>query len=448
MNRADGTEEAPDGARPRYEQSHPAKSEPRSGSPSHSNMNPTENLTHAATTVTDGGESMYTYDTSRDLAAYFTEIDGRKFGSQASPYLLPADETEFWRLDKQHTAFLVGLGELYPCPDVVERVLAPRPGETIEVVDLGCGTGTWALSMAKRFPHAQVLGIDVSPNPLNPTLLTANIRFEVEDINTGLAHYANRFDLVHMRCVGGGLLDYTQAITYAAQCVKPGGVLIVADLDIMLCAEDMISSQRMATPDYPQGSWLQRYFYEFRWSYAVNGSDVLGADKVLDKGLWEQPLLHGCEAAGVYIPIGPWPKSTDSAEAQRLEFGGILLRQNLRAVLRSCQTLMRKAGIPQDLLDEWVQKCDEELDTLKIHSWLQLRMFWGQRKPTSTTSTQEASTGTSSTEVNFQPSNWVPHRQVHLYHSAEECENARKMRMDTLGEVAKPVALNLAGSDK
>lgn len=29
------------------------------------------------------------------------------------------------------------MGGLYPCPDLVERVLAPKAGETVEMADLG-----------------------------------------------------------------------------------------------------------------------------------------------------------------------------------------------------------------------------------------------------------------------------------------------------------------------
>lgn len=57
--------------------------------------------------------------------------------SLATYLYISKDETEFWRLDKQHTAFLIALADLYPCPDLVERALAPRPGETIEMMDLG-----------------------------------------------------------------------------------------------------------------------------------------------------------------------------------------------------------------------------------------------------------------------------------------------------------------------
>jgi len=114
--------------------------------------------------------------------------------------------------------------------------------------------------MARRFPHAQVLGIDLAPVPLTPGQFTTNIRFEIDDMNLGLPHHVGRFDLVHMRCVGGGS-DYSQAITIAAQCVKSGGLLLVLDVDLQLCAEDKVSAQKMATPDQPDGSWLQRYFH-------------------------------------------------------------------------------------------------------------------------------------------------------------------------------------------
>src|SRR4051812_37332354 len=107
--------------------------------------------------------------------------------------------------------------------------------------------------MAKQFPHASVLGIDIVPVPLKPELLTSNIRFEMDDVNSGLPHYAGRFDLVHMRMVGGGLPEYSEAITTAARCLKPGGVLVVIELDTLLCAEDMVSSQKMFTPDQPNG---------------------------------------------------------------------------------------------------------------------------------------------------------------------------------------------------
>ena len=57
---------------------------------------------------------------------------------------------------------------LYPAPAEVERVLAPRVnGTRPKVLDLGTGSGIWAIEMAELYPGVDVLGIDligVKPN--------------------------------------------------------------------------------------------------------------------------------------------------------------------------------------------------------------------------------------------------------------------------------------------
>jgi hypothetical protein len=137
-----------------------------------------------------------------------------------------------------------------------------------------------------------------------------------------------------MRLVGAGLPNYAQGITTAARCLKPGGILIIGEFDMNSCAEDMVSSQKMAldTPDEAGNSWIQRYRYggssssplsscfsliilmrfvssetEFRWANAVNGTDIFQAEEMLDHGLWGHPLLDHCGAGSLFTPLGPWP---------------------------------------------------------------------------------------------------------------------------------------------
>jgi hypothetical protein len=83
-------------ARARYEQSHPGKSHRRTQPPTpstwpQSGLKDSMDLSHAGSSAS-GAESIYSYDTSRDLSNYFREINGRKFSSQASTYMLPAGE--------------------------------------------------------------------------------------------------------------------------------------------------------------------------------------------------------------------------------------------------------------------------------------------------------------------------------------------------------------------
>lgn len=57
-------------------------------------------------------------------------------------------------MDLEHHIFLLLLdGELYLAP-----VIDPQ-----RILDLGTGTGIWAIEVADRYPSASVIGTDLSP---------------------------------------------------------------------------------------------------------------------------------------------------------------------------------------------------------------------------------------------------------------------------------------------
>jgi trans-aconitate 2-methyltransferase len=71
-----------------------------------------------------------------------------------------------------------------PFVDLVTRVPAEAPRV---VVDLGCGTGELTASLARRWPGAEVLGVDSSPAMLEraaPQADGARLRFELGDAAT------------------------------------------------------------------------------------------------------------------------------------------------------------------------------------------------------------------------------------------------------------------------
>lgn len=48
-------------------------------------------------------------------------------------------------------------------PDAVRRTLAPRQDVVPAIIDVGTGSGSWAIDMGRHFPHAEVLGLDLAP---------------------------------------------------------------------------------------------------------------------------------------------------------------------------------------------------------------------------------------------------------------------------------------------
>ena len=54
-----------------------------------------------------------------------------------------------------------------------------NPGQATTILDIGTGTGIWAIDMADLYPSAVVTGTDLSPT--QPSWVPPNVRFEVDD---------------------------------------------------------------------------------------------------------------------------------------------------------------------------------------------------------------------------------------------------------------------------
>jgi hypothetical protein len=59
--------------------------------------------------------------------------------------------------------------------------------------------------MARAFPSARVVGLDLVPIPLEPEKLPINFEMVVGDINTELPRFQGQFDLVYMRFIFVGV---------------------------------------------------------------------------------------------------------------------------------------------------------------------------------------------------------------------------------------------------
>ena len=61
------------------------------------------------------------------------------------------------------------------------------------------------MDTATRYPHVEVIGTDLAPAIMNEDDVPSNCRFELDDVNRGLAHFYDQMDLVHMRAVSAGV---------------------------------------------------------------------------------------------------------------------------------------------------------------------------------------------------------------------------------------------------
>lgn len=111
-------------------------------------------------------------------------------------------------------------------PDVVERL--DRGGR---IVDLGCGAGWSTIALAKRFPRAEVLGIDSDRASIadaidNGTAHGSTARFEAVDAG---AQTNGDADLVVILEALHDMAQPVDVLRAARAKLAPGGALLVAD---------------------------------------------------------------------------------------------------------------------------------------------------------------------------------------------------------------------------
>jgi len=70
--------------------------------------------------------------------------------------MYPCDEQEMDRMDIFHKFFQVARHEVLHTAPFTPNYDGPR------ILDIGTGTGIWAIDMADKYPNAEVLGIDLS----------------------------------------------------------------------------------------------------------------------------------------------------------------------------------------------------------------------------------------------------------------------------------------------
>ncbi len=134
--------------------------------------------------------------------------------------------------------------------------------DDLQVLDLGCGAGGTLLALARAYPKAELLGVDVEPRSVE----RANVRFAeagvAQRVTARVASaesldLAGRFDLVTLIQVLHETQPAVRAdiLAGAARALKPGGVLLVVDEPYPDSVEGLREAQSCAMTQFIERFW-------------------------------------------------------------------------------------------------------------------------------------------------------------------------------------------------
>jgi SAM-dependent methyltransferase len=230
-----------------------------------------------------------------------------------------------------------------------------------KVLDMGTGTGIWAMEMGDLCPQAEFLGNDLSP--LQPSWVPPNVRFEVDDIESPWA-YGTKFDFIFGRTLPCAVSDWSRLMKQAYDNLRPGGWVEFQDFDIAFYSDDGSYS-----PSSDTAKFIQLLLQAARESGKVASPGPQLEEWVRGAGF--QNLVH----QRIKLPVGPWPK-----EQRQKDIGLFNLVQcidSLEAFSMRLFTSVLKWEVEE--VQVLCAKVRTELKNKSVHRLLDYHVVYGQK---------------------------------------------------------------------
>lgn len=284
----------------------------------------------------------------------FVEEHGRTFHRyKEGKYWMPNDQLEQERLDLQHSVFMMLLkGRLGLAP-----IQNPQ-----SVLDLGTGTGIWAIDFAHLYPTAEVLGTDLSP--IQPNYVPANCRFEVDDAEDDWIYSpSRRFDYVHLRLMFHTFTNHRRVIDSALEHLRPGGWMEWQDYYAEIqCVDNTMKGTALET-------WNRLY---------IEGGKKLGRDMLAPRryrSMMEAAGFVNVTEERLVIPGNAWPRGKDQKKLGLWQMTNFL--DGIHAVTMTIFT--KGLGMAREEVELLLVDVRNDIKNLGVHFYFLTYFVYGQK---------------------------------------------------------------------
>ncbi|KAF2100116.1 S-adenosyl-L-methionine-dependent methyltransferase [Rhizodiscina lignyota] len=297
----------------------------------------------------------------RDSIFNYIQENGRTYHSyMAGSYMLPNDLAENERLDLAFYVYKVLFGG--------RNIFAPL-NAPIKIMDLGTGTGKWAIEVAREFPNAQVIGTDLSP--IQPEWYPANVKFIIDDASEDdWMMPPNSISYIHTRTMLGSFTDFRDVVRKAFRYVEPGGWFESQEVYPSIYCDD-----GTMPADWPLLRWAKLHD-----EAAMNMGRPLRIANKLKRWYTEAGFVDVKEEV-FKVPINPWPKDP------QFKLIGRFHERNMLDGLQgfSLAFFHRGLGWTKEEIEVYLVDVRKALQDKRVHAYQKVYVVWG-RKPENITS--------------------------------------------------------------
>ncbi|CRK37333.1 Secondary metabolism regulator LAE1 like protein [Verticillium longisporum] len=293
-----------------------------------------------------------------DSVLEYRKIHGRTFHNFKSDteYWGPNDDKQNEHLDINHEMLLMAMDN--------RLHVAPISGTPQRVLDVGTGTGIWAIDFADQYPSAEVIGTDLSP--IQPAWVPSNCRFELDDAQLPWTFPDNHFDYIHMRLLMGAIKDWPFLYSEVYRCLKPGGWFEHMDYDPHIYSDDGSLSPTSAWNDYG--------------GFFIKAGEKLGRtfNIIMDKvnhGWMKDAGFVNVDELRLKLPMGAWPADPKLKEVGKYNL--VATEQGLEGFMLYILTNVHQWDIVQ--AQTYIAAVRSELKKRSNHAYYVASATYGQK---------------------------------------------------------------------
>ncbi|KIV98561.1 uncharacterized protein PV09_09642 [Verruconis gallopava] len=295
--------------------------------------------------------SAFTTIASTDIET--VQENGRTYHGGGS-YWFPNDETENSRQRLMHHIFrIVFNGRLY---------FAPIETDGAKVIDLGTGTGIWAIEFADCYQEAFVRAVDISP--MQEKMVPPNLDHIIEDVELDWMDPENYWDYVHTRNTIQAFQNRNLLFQRAFLHLKPGGWMECQEIDHFPKCHDgkMAVDNELLKFCNLVADGLERHGVKLRETCKLK--DMMRAAGFVN--IVEQ-VFH--------MPIGSWPESNSLKKVGW--YWQTALIEGLEAT--ALAPLIKGLGWKKDEVDSLCERTRTACLDMTTHMYMPFYIVYGQK---------------------------------------------------------------------